>query len=124
MKPGNYRKEALKAYPKLCAYCSFGIEGVLEIAHLDQNRENNAIDNLAPMCPTCHKMHDIGLIPTKLVKEMRDHKREIDWKPRIKDAGQKAAQAKKMKATKAKNSAAGKKAWEARKLNALPKASK
>ena len=30
----------------------------LQIAHLDQNRENNNYDNLKAMCPKCHLNYD------------------------------------------------------------------
>jgi hypothetical protein len=31
----NYRKLAFDHYPKMCAHCGFGIEAVLEVAHID-----------------------------------------------------------------------------------------
>ncbi len=85
-----YRKLALEHYPKICVYCGFGISEILEVAHLDQNRSNNDLSNLAILCPNCHKMHDIGLIPTDVIKLMRDERRDVNWKLRIKDAPQKA----------------------------------
>lgn len=30
----------------------------LAVAHLDQDRDNNAFDNLALLCPRCHFQHD------------------------------------------------------------------
>lgn len=103
----NYRKLALDTYPPICSYCGFGVPEVLEVAHLDNIRTNHEIDNLAILCPNCHKMHDIGLIPTEIVKEMRDRERVIDWGIRMKDAGKRAAQTRKRKATAIK-------AWETR----------
>jgi len=87
----NYRKLAFAAYDRSCAYCGFGIEAVLEVAHLDGDRTNNEKENLAILCPTCHKMHDIDLIPSEVITQMRDRPREIVWKKRMKDAGAKAA---------------------------------
>lgn len=104
----NYRKLALKTYPPICAYCGFGVPDVLEVAHLDGDRTHNSVDNLAILCPNYHKMHDIGLIPTAVVTEMRDRERTVDWGIRMKDAGQKAAQTR-------KRSAAARKAWITRK---------
>lgn len=107
----NYRKLAFKAYPPICAYCGFGIEEVLEVAHLDGDRNNNTVENLAILCPNCHKMHDIDLIPTSTIIQMRDQKKHIDWKKRLKDAAIKSAltrkrsrAGKKAAATRAKNS--------------------
>lgn len=109
----NYRKLALQAYPPICAYCGFGVPEVLEVAHLDGARSNNAVENLAILCPNCHKMHDIGLIPTTVVIEMRDRERRVDWGIRMKDAGMKAAQPRKRKS-------AARKAWETRKSVPIP----
>jgi HNH endonuclease len=126
---GSYRKQAFDAYPPICVYCCFGIAGVLEVAHMDQNHQNNSIDNLALMCPTCHRMHDVGLIPPDVVKTMRDNKKEIrrieDLKPiwalLVKDAGAKARVTKMKNAAKKrqKRSAAAKKANLTKKQNAL-----
>ena len=103
----GYRRTAFEAYPPICAHCGFGIADVLEVAHLDGDRTNNDVANLAILCPNCHKMHDIGLIPTEVVIAMRDREREADWSIRMKDAGQKAAQTRKRKA-------AARKAWQTR----------
>ncbi len=40
---------------------------VLEVAHVDGKRQNNDIENLVILCPTCHKMHDIDLISTETI---------------------------------------------------------
>ncbi len=106
----NYRKLAFDTYPPVCAHCGYGIRDVLEVAHLDCNRSNNDISNLAILCPNCHKMHDLDLISTEVVIEMRDRPKEVRWAKRMKDAGQKAALTRKLKL-------AGKKAAEARSKN-------
>jgi len=106
----NYRKIAFDSYPPICSFCGFGIPEILEVAHLDGARENNEIENLAILCPNCHKMHDINLIPTEIIKIMRDKEKEIDWSKRMKDAGKKAALTRKRKA-------AAKKSWETRNKN-------
>jgi predicted restriction endonuclease len=61
----NYRKLAFSHYPPFCAHCGYGIPDVLEVAHIDGDRTNNAISNLIILCPNCHKMHDLDLISTQ-----------------------------------------------------------
>jgi 5-methylcytosine-specific restriction endonuclease McrA len=107
----NYRKLAFDSYAPICAYCGFGVPEILEVAHLDGDRQNNAVENLAILCPTCHKMHDIDLIPTAIIVEMRDRERRIDWSKRMKDAGATAALTRKRRA-------AARKAVETRRKNA------
>ena len=118
----QYRKLALAHYKRklgevevnVCVVCGFGIPAVLEVAHLNHDRMICTMDDLALMCPNCHKMHDIGLITTEVVKLMRDHQPKEDWKIRMKDAGKKSAATRLAKAAKARQSAAGKKAWATR----------
>jgi hypothetical protein len=87
----NYRKLAFDRYDPLCAHCGFGVPAVLEVAHLDGNRSNNELPNLAILCPNCHKMHDLDLISTETIIQMRDRPKVVNWSKRMKDAGQKAA---------------------------------
>jgi len=106
----NYRKLAFEKYPPICAYCGFGIPEILEVAHLDGDRTNNEVGNLVILCPNYHKMHDIDIISTEIIIKVRDSEKRIDWKKRIKDAGQKAAITRKRRA-------AGRKAAETKKRN-------
>ena len=85
----NYRKLAFDAYAAICVHCGFGIREVLEVAHLDGNRANNSPSNLAILCPTCHRMHDIDLLPTDAVVRLRDEKRKARWSKLTKDAAKK-----------------------------------
>ncbi len=94
----NYRKIAFEKYDPLCAHCGFGIPSVLEVAHLDGSRENNDLANLAILCPNCHKMHDLDLISTETIIQMRDRPKIVDWSKRMKDAGKNAAKTRKRKA--------------------------
>ncbi len=55
-------------------------------------------------------MHDLDLISTEVIIEMRDRPKEVRWAKRMKDAGQKAALTRKLKL-------AGKKAAETRRKN-------
>jgi 5-methylcytosine-specific restriction endonuclease McrA len=109
----NYRKLAFNNYPPICTYCGFGIPEILEVAHLDGDRNNNDIENLAILCPNCHKMHDVDLISTEMLQEIRDRERAIDWSKRMKDAGKKAAATRKLR--KEIRSLAGQKAVITRK---------
>ncbi len=106
----NYRKLAFESYDPVCAHCGFGIPAVLEVAHIDCNRQNNAVENLVILCPNCHKMHDLDWISTETIIQMRDRPKVVDWKKRMKDAGQKAALTR-------KRSGAARRAAETRKRN-------
>ena len=117
----NYRKLAFEHYDPVCAYCGFGIREILEIAHVNGNRDDNDIKNLVILCPTCHKMLDVDLISTKTILKLRDQKRTVDWSKRMKDAGLKAAATRKRRA--AARLAAGKKAALTRKRRAAAKKS-
>lgn len=64
---------------------------MLEVAHLDGERKNNDLTNLVILCPNCHKMHDLDLISTETIIQMRDRPKVVKWSKRMKDAGQKAA---------------------------------
>jgi len=72
-KPIPYRVRALTHYKDhRCVWCGFAVKELLEVAHLDCNRENCAEDNLALLCPTCHRTHDVDLLATEEVKARRD----------------------------------------------------
>lgn len=106
----DYRKIAFDAYAPLCAHCGFGVPAVLEVAHIDGNRANNDVGNLVILCPNCHKMHDLDLISTETIIQMRDRPKIVKWVKRMKDAGRKAA-------LQRKRRAAGRKAAETRRKN-------
>jgi adenylate kinase len=96
----NYRKLAFEHYAPVCAHCGFGIPSVLEVAHIDGSRSNNAIQNLVILCPNCHKMHDLDIISTETILVMRDRPKTVDWRKRMKDAGRKAAISRKTRAAR------------------------
>ncbi len=106
----DYCKLAFAAYTPLCAHCGFGVPAVLEVAHIDCDRSNNAVSNLVILCPNCHKMFDLDLISNQTILEMRDRPKIVQWSKRMKDAGKKAA------ATR-KRSSVGKKAAATRLRN-------
>jgi hypothetical protein len=121
VKRANYRKLAFGHYAQdgqvVCAHCGFGIRDVLEAAHLDGIRSHNDLENLAILCPNCHKMHDLDLITTETIVQMRDRPKRVIWAKRMKDAGPKAAETRRKTAEKAKWRKAGLKAAETRKKN-------
>ena len=106
----NYRKLAFAHYDPLCAHCGFGVPAVLEVAHIDGNRQNNEIANLVILCPNCHKMLDLDLISNDTIIAMRDRPKIVTWSKRMKDAGKKAAR-------KRKRTLAARKAAETRRRN-------
>ena len=71
----NARPVAEKAWKHIadrCWLCGLAIGQFLEVAHLDQDRANNSPENLAFLCPTCHRLHDVGVVSSQDVKEARD----------------------------------------------------
>jgi hypothetical protein len=117
----NYRRLAFENYPALCAHCGYGIKDVLEVAHIDCNRANNGVSNLVILCPNCHKMHDLDLISTETIIQMRDRPKIVDWSKRMKDAGRKAAVSRAKTFKKRKWQMAGIKAAKTRARNKLDK---
>jgi len=106
----DYRKLAFETYEPFCAYCGFGLQDILEVAHIDGTRGNNNLRNLVILCPTCHKMLDVDLISNDTIRSVRDRAKRVNWGKRMKDAGKKAARTRKLRE-------AGRKAAETRKRN-------
>ena len=51
----RYRKKALERGEIVCARCGYSkVPGILEVHHIDRNRENANIENLIILCPNCH----------------------------------------------------------------------
>lgn len=51
----TYRDFAFKHYPHYCTNCGWDEdENILQVHHIDENRENNKLENLMILCPTCH----------------------------------------------------------------------
>jgi 5-methylcytosine-specific restriction endonuclease McrA len=40
--------------PQVCERCGLTDERLLTVHHLDEDRTNNRLDNLAWLCPNCH----------------------------------------------------------------------
>lgn len=56
----TYRALAFENYPHKCDECGYDKRlDVLQVHHQDHDRENNNLDNLRILCPTCHVGHHI-----------------------------------------------------------------
>ncbi len=52
----NYRELAFRTYEHKCACCDWCEDiRILEVHHIDSDRENNDISNLVILCPNCHR---------------------------------------------------------------------
>jgi predicted restriction endonuclease len=49
-----YRKICFKYHSKKCCICGF--EHIVEVHHMDCNKNNNDPNNLVPLCPNHHRM--------------------------------------------------------------------
>ena len=58
----SYRKKAFKHYRAKCFSCGYNKnKKILEVHHIDCNRENNKLENLIILCPNCHRIKTMGL---------------------------------------------------------------
>lgn len=56
----DYRSTAFKTYPHCCHDCGYDEhEEVLQVHHVDINHNNNEIENLVILCPTCHEVRHL-----------------------------------------------------------------
>jgi HNH endonuclease len=52
----GYRRKTLRHRKHICAACGYRRSvKVLTAHHIDWDRDNNSIDNLCLLCPTCHR---------------------------------------------------------------------
>ena len=66
----NYRRNAFNIYPHNCAICGYNEdERILEVHHIDENRNNNDINNLIILCPNCHKKLSLHLYTLEELRE-------------------------------------------------------
>ena len=57
----NYRLRAMEFYKHECLCCGWDEdERILEVHHIDEDRNNNHISNLCILCPTCHRKITLG----------------------------------------------------------------
>lgn len=55
----TYRSKALReqSSPHYCSECERTLpKPILEVHHIDGDRENNSLENLKVVCPTCHRL--------------------------------------------------------------------
>lgn len=50
----SYRAVMLRSKPRICGLCRTGDSRVLAVHHIDKNRKNNKLKNLAWLCHNCH----------------------------------------------------------------------
>lgn len=66
----NYRLQAFNLLKHECLVCGWDEdERILEVHHIDSNRENNDISNLSILCPTCHRKITLGYYELDLDKK-------------------------------------------------------
>lgn len=54
----DYRNTALVQLPNICDSCGIDDIDVLQVHHIDEDRNNNEIENLRILCANCHvKLH-------------------------------------------------------------------
>lgn len=65
-----YRRNAFLHYPHQCGICGWNKdERILEVHHIDENRQNNDIHNLIILCPNCHKFLTLHLFSLEELQE-------------------------------------------------------
>lgn len=65
----TYRRIAFENYEHKCNICGWNKdERVLEVHHIDENRQNNELDNLIILCPICHRYLTMHL---KTIEELK-----------------------------------------------------
>lgn len=51
----TYRAKAFRNYIHSCAICNWNEDSdILQVHHIDENRNNNTLENLIILCPNCH----------------------------------------------------------------------
>ena len=70
----SYRTSAFITYPHQCAICGWNEdEDILQVHHIDENRQNNNIENLIILCPNCHQkltIHKYKLVDRKFLEKI------------------------------------------------------
>lgn len=65
----DYRSRGIEAHGELCEYC--GTTERIVVHHRDGDRSNNSVENLIPLCLTCHaKVHNRDPEVADLVREL------------------------------------------------------
>lgn len=62
----NYRRVAFANHPHECAACGYKLDPrLLQVHHIDSDRDNNDVENLIILCPTCHRGITLGVLELK-----------------------------------------------------------
>lgn len=70
----SYIRTAYRMYKHKCSICGLEEECCLQIHHIDEDRSNDAPDNLIIVCANCHsRIHRGGLIITEEIKNNREY---------------------------------------------------
>ena len=70
----NYQKQAYRKYVHECVICNTTDMDILEVHHIDGNRDNNILDNLIILCANHHsKVHRGSLEITDEIKQKRKY---------------------------------------------------
>lgn len=57
----NYRLRAFEHFEHRCAVCGWNEDvRILEVHHIDENRQHNELSNLCILCPICHRKITLG----------------------------------------------------------------
>ena len=68
----TYREMAMREYDHRCSICGWSEDDdILQVHHIDENRQNNALNNLIVLCPNCHAKltsHKYQLIDRKIIQ--------------------------------------------------------
>lgn len=73
----------LQKYKELTNSCkSCGFDKIVELHHLDSNKENNNLSNLIPLCPNCHKMIHNHQFYKEILENIKDSFDITQYRPR------------------------------------------
>ena len=83
MSSGNYRQKCFDAHGAECARCEGAKSSAGVVAHhIDGDRENNSVENLAPLCRACHETwhkQDLSIRFEEFVGNFPDQKIDTDY---------------------------------------------
>lgn len=65
----TYRDICFKSKKHECVYC--GEKELVDVHHLDEDKTNNVIENLIPLCPTHHRYMHTKRLKQKVLDVIR-----------------------------------------------------
>lgn len=70
----SYRRNAFLVQPHKCALCNWDKdERILQVHHIDENRNNNDITNLIILCPNCHQYLTLHLYSLEELRQLKQN---------------------------------------------------